>query len=211
MIHVMSIATARPGRLPVLTRCISQDELAIRRGGPGQFRGAWISEFGALNNVYSLWEYADAGQYAQAVARLHDHAAWGSYTEQAELLLAREATLLLAPERPLARAPDDSVLYDFRIYDIRPFHALEYARRLREVLPVRERYSRNFGIWRPLAGNANRIIHLWPYDSLEHRTAVRAKVAKEPEWKAFVEQVFPLLVRQRSSLLRPIAGLALDG
>lgn len=65
----------------------------------------------------------------------------------------------------------------------------------------------NFGIWTPLAGNVHRVIHLWPYEDADQRLRVRTAVAADPEWKEFVAKVSPLLVRQRSSMLRPVPGL----
>jgi hypothetical protein len=118
--------------------------------------------------------------------------------------------IVLSPLRPISRRFDDSALYDFRIYDVKPFAAPEYAALLAEVLPVRERHSTNFCIWQPATGPLDRIVHLWPYDSIEQRMAVRASVAREPEWGEFVSKVFPLLVRQQSSLLRPVTGLEVE-
>jgi len=122
-------------------------------------------------------------------------------------MLDRVQTFLLKPHRDIVRRPDEGRMYDFRIYDIKPHHAEEYARHLAGVLPVRERHSKNFCVWTSIAGNAHRVVHLWPYDDPDQRLQVRAAVAAEPEWKEFVAKVFPLIVWQRSSLLRPVPNL----
>ena len=208
MIHALYLQSARPGHLPALSKRFASEELALRREGPGVFRGAWTSEFGALNKLYALFEYEDVAQQAQADAALYASAAWRAHAQSMEPMLSSAKTMLLDPVRPIQRPPDDSAFYDFRLYDVKPYCAQEYARLLHDVLPVRELHSKNFCIWRPVAGHVHRIVHLWPYDSLEQRTSVREKVAAEPAWKEFVGKVFPLLVRQRSSLLRPVKGLA---
>lgn len=90
------------------------------------------------------------------------------------------------------------------MYDIKPFHVDEYVRLLLDVMPVREKHSRAFGVWRTQAGDVDRIIHLWPYRDLAQRDAVRAAVAAEEDWQVFVRKAYNLLVAQRSSLLRAV-------
>ena len=211
MIHEMSIQTGRPGQLATMASLFATQTLALRRKlQPGRCLGAWTSEFGELNNLYSLWEFADAGQQQEASSVLSADAAWQAHAQVLGPMLAGATTMLLKPYRKMTRPGNDSKLYDFRQYDINPFHAETYARLLAEVLPVREKYSRNFGIWTPAVGSIHQVVHLWPYQDLDERNTARAGIAAEPAWKDFFAQVFPLLRAQRSSLLRPVPGLTLD-
>lgn len=210
MFHEMSIYTTVSGQLPTLTRRFGEETLALRRRFGGRFKGAWTSEFGLLNTLIVVWEFDDpAGREAATVA-MDASLEWMAHAHTLTPLLARVETLLLKPHREIQRRPDDGRMYDFRIYDIQPFHAQSYAQHLASVLPVRERHSQNFCVWTPVAGNMHRVVHLWPYDDPEQRLEVRARVAAEPEWKAFVAQVFPLIVHQRSSMLRPVPNLYRD-
>ena len=45
----------------------------------------------------------------------------------------------------------------------------------RACMPVREKYSRNVGLWQTEAGQLNEAVHLWVYTDLNERAAVRAK------------------------------------
>lgn len=207
VIHALSIQTGKPGMLPTLVRRFSNETLTLRRPFGGAFKGAWTSEFGELNNLLSLWEFEGIAEQRATAEALLASAAWTGHARSIGPLLDAEEVMLLKPFRPITRRGDDGRMFDFRIYDVLPHHADQYAQFLADVLPVRERHSTNFGIWTPIAGNVHRVLHMWPYDDPDQRLRVRAAVAAGPEWMEFVGEVFPLLVKQRSSLLRPVPGL----
>ena len=46
-------------------------------------------------------------------------------------------------------------------------------------------------------------MHLWAYRDLNHPVAVRAKVAQDPEWQAFLGKGTSLLTEMRSIALTP--------
>lgn len=210
MLHELTLFTTKSGRLPMLVQRFRDETLPARRPLGGTFRGAWTAEFGKLNTMFVIWEFADAADLHGTATTLGQNAEWVAHTRSLTPLLDEVKgvqTFLLKPFREIARRYDENRLYDFRIYDIQPFHADEYAQHFAEVMPIREKHSKNYCIWTSLAGNAHRIVHLWGYDDVEQRLQVRNAVAAEPEWKAFVAKVFPLIVKQRSSLLRPIPNL----
>lgn len=207
MIHALSIQTAKAGMLPTLARRFSEESLPLRRRFGGAFKGAWTSEFGDLNNLITLWEFDGIAEQRETAETLLGSTPWMDHARSIGTLLDGEEVMLLKPFRAITRRGDAGRMFDFRIYDIQPFHADQYAQFLADVMPVRERHSTNFGIWTPVAGNVHRVVHLWPYDDADQRLRVRTAVAAEPEWKEFVAKVFPLLVKQRSSLLRPVPGL----
>ncbi|MEX0923690.1 MAG: NIPSNAP family protein [Rhodovibrionaceae bacterium] len=196
MQHSISIYTANPGELPIAVDNIMKD-----KKGKADIAGAWSAEFGPLNRFYCHRISKDAENWEAPFG--------GASSEQNEsssnFNIVSAERVMLRPVHWPNRKIDTKAFYDFRIYDIRPGHAEEYIEKLSAVLSVREKYSQNYAIWRPLSGNIHRIVHLWPYGSLDERTSVRNAVAKEPAWKEFVSQVFPILVKQRSSLLRPVA------
>lgn len=207
MLHELTIEEARPGSLPALVDGFRRSGLALRHGRAGAFRGAWITEFGDLNRLCTLWEYADEESVGERNEVLHTSADWQRHARETDSLLAGVTTMLLRPQRPLGRAPDDAPLYDLRFYDLKPYTGDLYVRLLDAHMELRERFSRNFCIWRPASGEVHRIVHMWPYESVAQRAEVRAQVAAQPEWSEFTKQVFPLIVRQRSNLLSPVRGL----
>jgi hypothetical protein len=51
-----------------------------------------------------------------------------------------------------------------------------------EALPYRQKYSKLAAFWHTEIGPLNQVIHVWPYESLEERTRIRAEVAKDANW-----------------------------
>ena len=56
-------------------------------------------------------------------------------------------------------------------------------------------------------GGINQALHVWEYDSYEHRRSVREKLSNDPDWIAqYVQPVFPLFTLQTNALLRRVQG-----
>lgn len=209
MIHEMTLHITKSGQCPGLVRRYGAETLPLRRSlaDGGRFVGAWTGEFGPLNSFYELWEFADvAAQQAAQAQRLAD-ARWHAHVRELAPLLESVETVCLKPFRSIAQRADAGRMYDFRIYTIKPFHADEYAGHFAGIMPVREKYSKNFCVWTPLTGNVHRVFHLWPYESPDRRLAVRGAMGADPAWQEFIAKVFPLIVAQTSSLLRPVPDL----
>eukprot|EP00656_Telonema_subtile_P025197 TRINITY_DN27293_c0_g1_i1.p1 TRINITY_DN27293_c0_g1~~TRINITY_DN27293_c0_g1_i1.p1 ORF type:complete len:234 (-),score=70.37 TRINITY_DN27293_c0_g1_i1:250-951(-) len=54
-----------------------------------------------------------------------------------------------------------------------------------------------------MGGQLNRVIHLWEYDSLDHRTEVRKQLAGHEGFANYFGQIRPWLLSQSSVLLKP--------
>ena len=74
------------------------------------------------------------------------------------------------------------MLYDFHTYDLRPRTVPELEERVAEVLPKRLEISPLGGFWHTEAGPLNQIIHIWPYESMAHRTASREQMQSRNIW-----------------------------
>ena len=74
------------------------------------------------------------------------------------------------------------MIIEVRTYQLRPTTVAEAEKRFGAALPIREKHSRLGAFWHSEIGPLNQIIHVWAYDSFEHRTAVRAAASKEPGW-----------------------------
>lgn len=209
MIHEMTIHITKSGQCPPLVRRYAAETLPLRRGlaDGGRFVGAWTGEFGPLNSFYELWEFDDVAAQQAALAQRNAAAAWQAHVRDLSPMLDNVETVCLKPFRTITRRADEGRMYDFRIYSIRPFHADEYAGHFAEIMPVREQFSKNFCVWTPVTGNVHRVFHLWPYDNPDQRLGVRNSMGEDPAWKAFIAKVFPLIVAQTSSLLRPVPNL----
>jgi hypothetical protein len=52
-------------------------------------------------------------------------------------------------------------------------------------------------------GLLNEVVHLWAYQDLNERAAVRAKTSQDPQWQAFLAKGYPLLLDMKSIILAP--------
>ena len=52
-------------------------------------------------------------------------------------------------------------------------------------------------------GEQNQTVHLWAYDTLADRAERRARLAAEPDWRTFLAEVLPMILRQESRILTP--------
>jgi hypothetical protein len=91
-------------------------------------------------------------------------------------------TTLLSAAKPYLAPSRQAALYEFRTYALYPGFVQEYMDLLLAVQPVREKYSANVCIWRPVVGNVDQIMHLWSYQTMEERDSFRHVLHEEPDW-----------------------------
>jgi hypothetical protein len=63
--------------------------------------------------------------------------------------------------------------------------------------------GRLVGYYRTEIGELNQVIHLWAYADLDERRERRARLLQDPQFKAYVQKMLPLLVRQETKILTP--------
>jgi hypothetical protein len=76
------------------------------------------------------------------------------------------------------------VIYEVRTYTLRPGTVAEFEERFAKRLPLREKHSKLGAFWHTEFGPLNQVIHVYPYDDLNQRTAVRSAMAKDSELSA---------------------------
>lgn len=81
-----------------------------------------------------------------------------------------------------------------------------------EGLPIQREYLPNcVGYYVTEIGPLNQIVHLWAYDSFEHRAECRARMRADPRWPGYLAKIHPLLETQRTKLLHPAPFFDLAG
>ena len=76
------------------------------------------------------------------------------------------------------------MIYEVRTYTLRPGTLAEFEERYQRRLPSRERHSKLGAFWHTEFGPLNQVIHVYPYDDLQHRTRVRAAMTQDAERNA---------------------------
>lgn len=98
-----------------------------------------------------------------------------------------------------------AMLVEERIYTTHPGKVGEYlALYEAEGLAVQQRIlGRLVGYYRAEIGELNQVVHLWAYTDLVERQQRRAALLADPQFKAYVKKMLPLLVSQSSRILIP--------
>ena len=82
------------------------------------------------------------------------------------------------PANP-CQSEDAPMLYEVRTYTLRPGTVAEFEERFAKRLPLREKHSKLGAFWHTEFGPLNQVVHVYPYDDLQHRTRVRAAMAQD--------------------------------
>lgn len=168
------------------------DAVAARAsaGDNHALEAAWSTEFGEADQVLSLWS---APQGPGSRRTEHD---------DLPATVSRDIRVLRA-EMPFDRAFTGGHVYDMRVYTLHVGMRETFMAHMREALPARMKHSRNVGVWTPLTGNRDQVIHVWAYRDLAERNAARAAAWQESSWQGYLKEIFPLTLRMRNALLVP--------
>ena len=94
------------------------------------------------------------------------------------------------------------MIYEVRTYSLQPGTVGEFESRFAKRHPLREKHSKLGAFWHPEIGPLNQVIHVWPYEDLQHRAAVRAAMAKDTEL-AQLPGGRDFIVAQESEIMTP--------
>ena len=94
-------------------------------------------------------------------------------------------------------------VYEMRIYRTEVGAARPYAEEYLRTMPVREKYSKNVGLWVGESPQPNEVLHMWNYASADARARIRTEMFKDPEWIAYLKRQGDVVVEATSTLLIP--------
>ena len=204
MIYEFRTYTTPIGMAPELARLSAEIGRDIRKDDYGKLEGYWLTEIGPLNQVMHLWSYADLNTRQELRAALGQNADWRNrYLSVAGPLIRRQDIRLMHAIKPVFAPEGTGHVYEYRTYRCRVGKSRPYAEALRDVLPAREKYSKNVGVWLTEAGQPNEVSHMWVYDSLNHRAEVRAAAGKDPEWREYLKNGPEMLDEMSTTILMP--------
>jgi hypothetical protein len=203
MIYELRTYTLRPGTQAAYLRSSGEIGRKIRGDDYGKLEGYWTSEFGTLNQLYHLWSFADHAERDRLRAALAKNAEWNAYLPLIRPHMLAQENKILSAAVPLRPPAEAGYVYELRTYRCHVGRAGEWIEHVKAILPMREKYSKNVGLWTTEMGTQNQVVHLWAYPSLEERFAVRRRLAQEPAWQEFLGRSTPLLAHMESVLLVP--------
>lgn len=100
------------------------------------------------------------------------------------------------------------MIEEMRLYHFRPGALEEYLPLAVRGLAIRGTGLGTLtGFWLTRTDGQDIAVHLWRYDSLDHRQRVREALLVHPEWNSdFIGRILPLLDRQEVRFLSPAGG-----
>jgi hypothetical protein len=90
------------------------------------------------------------------------------------------------------------MIFEMRTYRLQPGSVPTVEERFAEALPERVKVSPLGAFFHTEVGPLNHIIHIWPYDDLQHRTRSRAQ--KIPGWPPNIHE---FIVEMESKIVNP--------
>jgi NIPSNAP protein len=204
MIYELRTYTLVPGKQGEYLRLSAEVGRKARGDKYGKLEGFWSTEFGTLNQVVHLWQFADLNERDRLRAELAKNEEWtkGYLPQIRGMVLAQENKILTAAV-PVTPPADSGNVYELRWYRTQPGKAGEWITHFKEILPVRAQFMRRVGVWTTEIGQLNEVVHMWVFKDLNDRAASRAKLGQHPEWQAFVGKTVPLLAHMQSIVLIP--------
>jgi hypothetical protein len=74
------------------------------------------------------------------------------------------------------------MIYEFRKYQIKPGSLPNILSKFKEKIEGRNTISQLGAFWYTEIGELNQIIHVWPYDNMQHRNNSRSEAIKKNLW-----------------------------
>jgi len=204
MLHEIRSYTLIPGKVREYLRLAEEVSLPIRRNDAGVLVGWFHSEFGELNKLVHIWEWKDLEERQRQRAVLRSRPGWVDvYNPQVDKLVYRREVEIIKPERAVQAPAEPGNVYELRTYRTHPGMLGTWLQLFKDIMPVREKYSKNVCIWQSEIGEMNQVMHMWVYKDLKERAEVRARAMQDPDWLAFVAKGQPMLFHQQSTVLMP--------
>jgi len=107
------------------------------------------------------------------------------------------STSVSQPFCSASQSGDSSKVYELRIYDFKPEAFADFVQLSKENFHLRTKHSKLVGYWMTEFGGASQVVHIWEYNSFDHRKSVRAALAKDPDWTGiYISKLMKYLVKQ---------------
>lgn len=146
----------------------------------GKLIGCFSCDFGVLNRIAVLSEYSDAKALAEdRAASMESGDRFGFAAQLASFERTAYAPLSFSePIKPGKYGP----FYEIRTYGIAPGGLQPTSEAWAKGIGRRNELSKLLAIMGSMDTVPQRMLHIWPYESLDHRAATRARASKEGIW-----------------------------
>jgi hypothetical protein len=141
----------------------------------------WHTEIGPLNEIVHVWPYADLAARSRVRAEAAKDANWPPKIQ--EFIVGMQSEILVPfPFVPPLAPGKMGPIFEMRYYTMKAGTLPDLIKRWESKIDERIKLS-------PLAlaghvefGEANRFIHIWAYETLDQRSAIRRKAREMGVW-----------------------------
>ena len=92
------------------------------------------------------------------------------------------------------------MIVEMRTYTLKPGTVPQFEERFGAALPIRQKFSPLGGFFHTEVGELNKVIHIWPYDSIEARNKTRADANASGQWPPATRE---FVTEQQSEVFNP--------
>jgi hypothetical protein len=175
MLYDVTIHTVRPGTGPQAMAAL-QGGLAT---GGGKLLACWSSEIGALNRILVIRETDAAADAARRDALAGNSNPFGI----SEFAVSSTCDIFASfPSLPAMKPGEMGPFFEVRTYELRaaglPWTIEAWAR----MLPGRTARSPILTAMYSTTGTVTRLMHIWPYKTLDQRGQIRAAAMADKLW-----------------------------
>jgi len=143
--------------------------------------GAFSCEFGVLNRFAFLTAYEDIEHLTAERARLmrsEDPYGIAPYLGGVQNTALKPLFFMKDPIQPGEWGP----FYEFRTYTLAPNGLSETAEAWGKIVERRNAMSKLLMVMASIEEGPQKMVHIWPYKTIEDRMAARAQAGKEGIW-----------------------------
>ena len=141
----------------------------------------WHTEIGPLNQVIHVWGYDDMKHRSEVRAAAAQDPNWPPGDTH---MIEKMETEIVTPapfQGPIEPGKYGNI-YEMRYYDTKPGSQAPVMKQWEEKLPGRQKHSKLFFCGYTDMGLLNKLIHIWPYEDMNHRAQVRAAAVAAGDW-----------------------------
>ena len=179
MIYEIRTYTLKPGSVGEVEKRFGEAYDYRKKYSP--LAAFWHTEIGPLNQIIHMWPYADAAERARVRAEAAKEPNWPPKIQ--EFILHMESEVLVPfPFLPEVLPGKMGPVFELRYYNIKAGTLPDLIKRWEPAIGPRVKLSPLVVAGHVDFGQANGFIHIWGYESLDHRAAVRNKAREMGVW-----------------------------
>ena len=143
----------------------------------------FVTEIGPLNEVIHIWPYKDAAEREKKRIKSTQDKKYCWPPKIGHLLENMQSeTFVPSPMTPTFTKGNKGPIFEWREYGAIPGKIPEIYKNWEKAIAKRTAMSELVMAMHTDTGTLNKFVHIWAYESLEHRAEVRAEAAAKGIW-----------------------------